>query len=73
LGKGEPVVFVSAWALSSRMWQYQMINQIEHGVRCIACDRRGHGRSDHPGHGYGYDYDTLADDLVGLIDALELD
>jgi non-heme chloroperoxidase len=69
-GEGEPVVFVSAWALSSRMWQYQMINLIEHGLRCIAYDRRGHGRSDHPGH--GYDYDTLADDLAGLIDRLDL-
>ena len=69
-GDGEPVVFVSSWALSSRMWQYQMINLIEHGLRCIAYDRRGHGRSDDPGH--GYDYDTLADDLAGLIDTLNL-
>jgi pimeloyl-ACP methyl ester carboxylesterase len=69
-GAGEPVVFVSAWALSSRMWQYQMINLIEHGLRCVAYDRRGHGRSDQPGH--GYDYDTLADDLARLIDTLGL-
>ena len=69
-GKGEPVVFVSAWALSSRMWQYQMINLIDHGLRCIGYDRRGHGRSDQPGD--HYDYDSLADDLAGLIEALEL-
>jgi non-heme chloroperoxidase len=69
-GAGEPIVFVSAWALSSRMWQYQMINLIEHDLRCIAYDRRGHGRSDQPAD--GYDYDTLADDLAGLMEMLDL-
>jgi non-heme chloroperoxidase len=69
-GKGEPVVFLSAWALSSRMWQYQMIAMVDRGLRCIAYDRRGHGRSDQPGK--GYDYDTLADDLAGLVDMLDL-
>jgi non-heme chloroperoxidase len=42
----------------------------QNGLRCIAYDRRGHGRSDHPGH--GYDYDTLADDLAALISHLDL-
>jgi non-heme chloroperoxidase len=70
-GAGEPVVFLSAWSLSSKMWQYQMINMIEVGLRCIAYDRRGHGLSDQPGD--GYDYDTLADDLGDVLDALNLD
>jgi pimeloyl-ACP methyl ester carboxylesterase len=70
-GSGQPVVFVSSWSLSSRMWQYQMVNLIDNGLRCVAYDRRGHGRSDQPGG--GYDYDTLADDLAGLLDTLELE
>jgi pimeloyl-ACP methyl ester carboxylesterase len=69
-GDGEPVLFVSSWALSSRMWQYQMLALTDLGFRAVAYDRRGHGRSDQPGH--GYDYDTLADDLGGLIDMLDL-
>jgi non-heme chloroperoxidase len=39
-------------------------------MRCIAYDRRGHGRSDDPGR--GYDFDTLADDLAAVIDQLDL-
>ena len=70
-GAGDPVVFVSAWGLSSRMWQYQMIALVDQGLRTVAYDRRGHGRSDQPGR--GYDYDTLADDLAGLIETLGLE
>jgi non-heme chloroperoxidase len=69
-GDGQPVLFVAAWALSSEMWQYQMRALSEHGFRCVAYDRRGHGRSDDPGR--GYDYDTLAADLATVIDALDL-
>jgi pimeloyl-ACP methyl ester carboxylesterase len=69
-GDGKPVLFVSSWALSSDMWQYQTISLISQGLRCIAYDRRGHGRSDDPGR--GYDYDTLADDLAALIEHLDL-
>ena len=69
-GAGPPVVFVTSWALSSSMWQYQMLHLAEHGFRAIGYDRRGHGRSDSPGS--GYDFDTLADDLAALIDHLDL-
>jgi non-heme chloroperoxidase len=69
-GTGKPVVFVSSWALSSPMWEYQMVPLSERGLRCIAFDRRGHGRSDDPGR--GYDFDTLADDLATLIEQLDL-
>jgi pimeloyl-ACP methyl ester carboxylesterase len=51
------------------MWQYQMA-PLSSGARCIAYDRRGHGRSSQPGH--GYDYDTLADDLAAVIERLDL-
>ena len=69
-GSGKPVVFLSRWTLNSDAWQYQMISLVSHGLRCIAYDRRGHGRSSQPGH--GYDYNTLADDLAAVTDQLEL-
>ena len=53
-----------------RMWQYQMVPLSNQGLRCIAYDRRGHGRSDDPGR--GYEFDTLADDLAALIAQLDL-
>jgi len=69
-GSGAPVVFLAAWALPSEMWDYQMVPLSEQGLRCIAYDRRGHGRSSHAGT--GYDYNTLADDLAAVLDALDL-
>lgn len=69
-GKGKPILFVAGWSLSSEMWNYQTVPLVERGFRCIAFDRRGHGRSDEPGR--GYDYDTLADDMATVIDRLDL-
>ena len=69
-GSGQPIVFVSSWALDSRAWASHMLYFNELGFRCIAMDRRGHGRSDDPGH--GYHYDRLADDLAELLDHLNL-
>jgi non-heme chloroperoxidase len=69
-GKGAPVVFLGAWGLRSDMWDYHMVPLSEQGLRCVAYDRRGHGRSSHPGG--GYDYDTLADDLAAVLDTLDL-
>lgn len=70
-GDGAPVVFISGWALTSEIWAYQMAPLSESGLRCIAYDRRGHGRSSDPGR--GFDYDTLADDLAAIVDALDLE
>jgi non-heme chloroperoxidase len=67
---GRPVVFVASAWLSSRMWEFQMTRFVDDGLRCIAYDRRGHGRSDWPWD--GYDYDTLADDLSVLLEQLDL-
>jgi len=69
-GTGQPVVFLSSQALSGAMWEYQMVPFCERGLRCIAYDRRGHGHSDDPGR--GFDFDTLADDLAGLLTHLDL-
>jgi non-heme chloroperoxidase len=69
-GTGRPVVFLAAWALPSDMWDYQMVPLTEAGLRCVGYDRRGHGRSSRAGT--GYDYDTLADDLGTVLDALDL-
>ncbi len=69
-GQGKPVVFVAGAWLSSSSWEFQMLPLSEQGLRCIAFDKRGHGRSDWVGH--GFDYDTLADDLAALLDHLGL-
>jgi pimeloyl-ACP methyl ester carboxylesterase len=69
-GTGAPLVFISGWALTSDCWAYQMAPLSDSGLRCIAYDRRGHGRSSDPGR--GFDYDTLADDLAAVLDALDL-
>jgi len=69
-GSGDPVVFVHGWGLHSDMWEYQLPELVDQGLRCVAYDRRGCGRSDQPGD--GYDFDTLADDLAAVIDHLDL-
>jgi pimeloyl-ACP methyl ester carboxylesterase len=69
-GTGDPMVFVHGWGLNSDMWEYQLPALVDRGLRCVAYDRRGCGRSDQPGD--GYDFDTLADDLDNLIDHLDL-
>lgn len=69
-GTGRPIVFISGWALPSDMWWQQMVPLSEHGARCVAYDRRGHGRSADPGR--DYDYDTLADDFAAVLDSLDL-
>src|SRR5215469_1296246 len=65
-----PVVLTHAWGLDSGMWSYQVPALTDAGLRAITFDRRGHGRSDRPGH--GYDLDTFADDLADLITTLDL-
>ncbi|APA99318.1 alpha/beta fold hydrolase [Nocardia seriolae] len=69
-GTGRPVVFYSAWGMDSTEPRTVMADLVAHGYRAIAVDRRGHGRSDDPGH--GYDYDTLADDLSDVLDELNV-
>jgi non-heme chloroperoxidase len=69
-GKGQPVVFSHGWPLSADAWEDQMMFLASHGYRCIAHDRRGHGRSSQPWS--GNDMDTYADDLAMLVEALDL-
>ena len=69
-GAGQPVVFSHGWPLSSDAWEDQMVFLGSHGYRCIAHDRRGHGRSSQPWS--GNDMDTYADDLAALVEALDL-
>lgn len=69
-GEGAPMVFMAGWTLTSEAWAYQAADLSDQGVRCIAYDRRGHGRSDDPGR--GYDIDTLADDLDSVLTTLHL-
>ncbi len=69
-GTGQPVVFSHGWPLSADAWEDQMFFLANHGYRCIAHDRRGHGRSGQPWT--GNDMDTYADDLATLVETLDL-
>ena len=69
-GSGQPVVFSHGWPLSSDAWEDQLLFLGHHGYRCIAHDRRGHGRSSQPWH--GNEMDTYADDLASLVEKLDL-
>jgi len=69
-GSGQPVVFSHGWPLSADAWEDQMVFLASHGYRCIAHDRRGHGRSSQPWQ--GNDMDTYAADLAALVEALDL-
>jgi peroxiredoxin len=69
-GKGDPVILVHGWPLSTAMWEYQVPALIEAGKRVIVFDRRGFGKSSQPYS--GYDYKTMAADLNELIQHLNL-
>ncbi|MFZ2633609.1 MAG: alpha/beta hydrolase [Desulfosalsimonadaceae bacterium] len=69
-GAGQPVVFSHGWPLNADAWENQMVYLASNGYRCIAHDRRGHGRSSQPWS--GNDMDTYADDLAALMEKLDL-
>ena len=69
-GTGQPVVFSHGWPLSADAWEDQMLFLAGRGYRCIAHDRRGHGRSSQPWD--GNEMNTYADDLAALVRALDL-
>jgi non-heme chloroperoxidase len=69
-GSGQPVVFSHGWPLSADAWEDAMFFFASRGYRCIAADRRGHGRSSQPWS--GNDMDTYSDDLAMLVDTLDV-
>jgi non-heme chloroperoxidase len=69
-GKGQPVVFSHGWPLNGDAFEDQMMFLAERGYRCIAHDRRGHGRSSQPWD--GNEMNTYADDLASLVESLDL-
>jgi non-heme chloroperoxidase len=69
-GSGRPILFLSASTLQSNVWGGHMATLIDRGFRCVALDRRGHGRSEAPS--FGYDLDTLADDVAAVIEQRNL-
>lgn len=68
-GEGPTVVLLAGWALDSRVWSKTMLALNAAGMRTVAYDRRGHGRSTDPGR---IDYDLLADDLAAVLESLDL-
>src|SRR6187399_1313456 len=69
-GRGRPIVFSHGWPLTADAWDAQMVFLASQGFRCIAHDRRGHGRSSQPWD--GNEMDTYADDLAAVVTALDL-
>lgn len=69
-GSGQPVILIHGWPLSSQSWELQVPALLEAGYRVITYDRRGFGKSNAPLS--GYDYNTLADDLLELTSQLDL-
>ncbi|NTS40937.1 alpha/beta hydrolase [Flavisolibacter sp. BT320] len=69
-GQGRPVVLIHGWPLSKDMWEYQIDDLVNAGLRVIKYDRRGFGKSDKPWD--SYDYDTLTEDLHALLEQLDL-
>ena len=70
-GDSRPVVLIHGWPLSGASWAAQVPALTKAGYRVIAYDRRGFGKSDKPAD--GFDYDTLSDDLAGIMDELDLE
>jgi non-heme chloroperoxidase len=69
-GQGQPIVFSHGWPLTADAWDDQMVFLASRGYRCVAHDRRGHGRSSQPWD--GNEMDTYADDMAALVAALDL-
>ena len=69
-GKGRPVVLIHGWPSSKDMWEYQIDDLVNAGLRVIKYDRRGFGKSSKLWD--GYDYDSLTDDLNAIIEKLDL-
>lgn len=68
-GEGPPVVLLAGWAMDGRIWGETMLHLNAAGLRTVAYDRNGHGRSTDRA---GYDYDALADDLAAVLEELDL-
>jgi pimeloyl-ACP methyl ester carboxylesterase len=70
-GTGRPVVLVHAWGLDAHMWNAQLPALLSAGLQVVTFDQRGHGRSGRSNG--GYDLDTMAGDVLTVLDALDLD
>lgn len=66
----ETIVFLHGWPGSHKLFEYQFDYFLRKGYRCVGLDQRGFGKSDKPA--YGYDYNTLADDVKAVVEQLGL-
>ncbi len=69
-GQGQPIVLIHGWPLSKEMWEYQIEDLVNNGLKVVKYDRRGFGKSSKPWN--GYEYDSFADDLHALLTQLDL-
>jgi non-heme chloroperoxidase len=69
-GGGKPILFIHGWPANHNLFEYQFDQLPQMGYRCIGMDIRGFGKSDRPWR--GYNYDRLADDVRGVVEALQL-
>ncbi|TYR80568.1 alpha/beta hydrolase [Priestia megaterium] len=70
IGKGQPVLFIHGWPVNHKMYEYQFNTLPSKGIRCIALDLRGFGKSDRPFKGYSYN--SMADDIRMVVERLQL-
>jgi non-heme chloroperoxidase len=70
-GTGPAITFSHGWPLNADAWDGQMLFLVQHGYRCIAHDRRGHGRSSQPST--RNDMNGYADDLATVIETLDVE
>ena len=72
-GEGLPVVFVHGFPELAFSWRHQLRAFPGAGLRAIAPDMRGYGLTDQTSDAAGYTTTNLCADLVGLLDALEIE
>jgi pimeloyl-ACP methyl ester carboxylesterase len=72
-GHGEPVIFLHGFPELAFSWRFQLPALADAGYRAIAVDQRGYGLTSVPPEVDDYGIDHLIGDILGLLDALQLE